>query len=33
MQAAAYCEQLEISLADYRKRFKTRREQYLGDFG
>jgi tetratricopeptide (TPR) repeat protein len=32
-QAAAYCEQLDISLADYRKRFETTPGQYLGDAG
>jgi tetratricopeptide (TPR) repeat protein len=30
-QAAAFCERLDISLADYRKRFETAPGQYLGD--
>jgi tetratricopeptide (TPR) repeat protein len=30
-QAAAYCERLDISFADYRKRFETAPGKYLGD--
>jgi hypothetical protein len=30
-QAAAYCERLDMSFADYRKRFETAPGQYLGD--
>jgi hypothetical protein len=30
-QAAAYCERLDISFIDYRKRFEIASEKYLGD--